>query len=456
MESEKGSLVSREVSNSALPAGSALSPSGPGTKYFAAGLFVLLAAFTSTVIDNSEILTHWIGAGLFLLLAAWIVIGFRERIRWSLPSVCLLLMACYGVAQTLWSPYKIVSEGWRVTIFWWACAGICLLSHQLFRDLAVARQFRLAFVYFASLICVLDLLQQASRTTKVLWIFPTGWPFVFGTFQYANNFCQFVELSLPVTLWLGLGQRRTNFLMLLLAALQVSAVIASSSRSGTILVVVEFLAVLVVCWLRGRSRLPLPMLGITVVLTLGLVVVAGFDRVIERLRSPDQFAVRREINEASLDMVKAHPWTGWGLGTYVPVYPRFARYDDGTYVNHAHNDWLEWAAEGGVFFAGLMLVVFLWTLTPAWRSVWGVGVVFVCINAVVDYPFARLAVCGWYFVLVGMLAGHREEKRSRHRHRRHIEDDENQTASIPGNEGAIWGGSRPDASSIESKGRLRF
>jgi hypothetical protein len=456
MHTESGSLGSQEHRSSRSPAGPALSSAGTGARYFAAGLFVLLAGFTSTVIDNSEICTHWIGAGLFLLLAAWMAFGFGQRLRWSVPSVCLLLMACFGVAQTIWSPFKILSEGWRITIFWWACAGICMLAHQLFQDLALARQFRFAFVYFASLICLLDLVQQASHTTKVLWIFPTGWPFVYGTFQYANNFCQFVELSLPVTLWLGLSQRRTNFLMLLLAALQVSAVIASSSRAGTILVVTEFIGVLLVSWLRGRSRLTLPMLGTAVVLTLGLVVVAGYDRVVGRLKSPDQLAVRRQINEASIDMIKAHPWVGWGLGTYVPVYPRFARYDDGTYVNHAHNDWLEWSAEGGLFFAGLMLVVFLWTLRPAWRSVWGVGVVFVCMNALVDYPFARLAVCGWYFTLVGMLAGYREEKRSRHRHHRRTEENEDQAESIPGNEEAALGRSQPNASSIELKRRLSF
>jgi O-antigen ligase len=431
MQTESGSVRSQEHTISTLPAEAAGNKAGPGAPYFAAGLFILLAAFTSTVIDNSEILAHWIGAGLFLLLAAWLVLGFRRRLHWCVPSLCLLLMACYGVGQTIWSPYKILSEGWRITIFWWACAGICLLAHQLFRNLALARQFRFAFVCFASLICLLDLLQQASHTTKVLWTFPTGWPFVYGTFQYANNFSQFIELSLPVTLWLGLGQRRTNYLMLLLAALQVSAVIASSSRAGTALVITEFLGVLVVSWFRGRSRLTLPMLGIAVLLTVGLVAVAGFDSVVERLKSPDQLAGRRHINEASIDMIRAHPWIGWGLGTYVPVYPRFARYDDGTYVNHAHNDWLEWWAEGGVFFAALMLVVFVWTLRPAWRTVWGAGVIFVCINALVDYPFARLAVCGWYFALVGMLAGHREEKGSRHRHRRRREENKDQTEPRP-------------------------
>jgi len=430
------------------------SPGGPGAQYFAAGLFVVLAAFTATVVDSSRVAPYAAGAVLFLLFAVWLAVGFQRRLYWSVPSVCLLLMACYGVGQTIWSPYKILSEGWRVTIFWWTSAAICLLAHQLFRDLSIARQFRLAFVYFASLVCVLDLLQQASHTDKVLWIFPSGYPFVYGTFRYSNNFCQFVELSLPVTLWLGLRQRRTNVLMLLLAALQISAVIAAASRAGTILVIVEFLAILLIAWFRGRSRLSLPLLGVAVALTLGFVAAAGFDQVVKKLQSPDQFAGRQQINEASIDMIKAHPWTGWGLGTYVPVYPRFARYDDGTYVNRAHNDWLEWAAEGGVFFAGLMLVVFLWSLWPAWRSVWGLGLVFVCINALVDYPFASLSVCGWYFALLGMLVGHREEKRSRHRHHRRTEDGDDEAQSFLEEEEEGQGRSQPAHSGIEPDRRF--
>jgi O-antigen ligase len=407
------------------------SPAGPGAQYFAFGLFVLLAGFTVTVTDKSEISAHWIGAGLLLLVATWMVVGFHRYFYWSVPTVSLSLMAGYGVCQTVWSPYKILSEGWRITTFWWTCAAICLVSHQLFRDLRLARQFRFAFAYFASVVCVLDLLQQASHTDKVLWIFPTDYPVVFGPFQYYNNFAQFVELSLPLTLWLGLGQRRPSILMLLLAAVQISAVMASPSRAGVILVIAEFLTVLFVSWLHGRLSISWPVVGIAIALTVGWVAVAGFDSVTEKLKGRDQLSVRRQINQASIDMVKTHPWIGWGLGTYVPVYPEFARYDDGTYVNHAHNDWLEWAAEGGVFFAGLMLLVFLWTLRSAWRSVWGLGVVFVCIHALVDYPFARLAVCGWYFALVGMLAGHRVEERVRYHPRTKTDDDEDEMESLP-------------------------
>jgi O-antigen ligase len=103
-------------------------------------------------------------------------------------------------------------------------------------------------------------------------------------------------------------------------------------------------------------------------------------------------------------MIAQRPLTGWGLNSYVPVYPRFARYDAGTVVNRAHNDWLQWTAEGGVLFTGTMLLVVLWSVRPALQSVWGIGLLAVCLHAAVDYPFARLGVCGWYFALIGMLA----------------------------------------------------
>jgi hypothetical protein len=89
----------------------------------------------------------------------------------------------------------------------------------------------------------------------------------------------------------------------------------------------------------------------------------------------------------------------------------FAHYDDGTYVNQAHNDWFEWAAEGGIPFACFMLVIFVWSIRPALDSIWGVGLIAICLHATVDYPFARLGVCSWYFALAPMFAAEIGERR---------------------------------------------
>ena len=104
----------------------------------------------------------------------------------------------------------------------------------------------------------------------------------------------------------------------------------------------------------------------------------------------------------------------------------FAHYDDGTYVNRAHNDWLQWTMEGGLFFSAFMLIVFIWSIRPAIQSVWGLGVIAVCLHALVDYPFARFGVCGWYFALIGMLAVAPLHERSR---RRSAKSERSQLAS---------------------------
>jgi O-antigen ligase len=132
---------------------------------------------------------------------------------------------------------------------------------------------------------------------------------------------------------------------------------------------------------------------------------------IQKLQQNDQLAVRRSINESSLEMIRDRPLTGWGLETYVPVYRMFAHYDDGTYVNRAHDDWLQWAAEGGIPFAALMLALFVWTVRPAIACVWGIGLLAICLHALVDYPFARLGVCGWYFALAPMLTAQAAPRR---------------------------------------------
>jgi hypothetical protein len=58
-----------------------------------------------------------------------------------------------------------------------------------------------------------------------------------------------------------------------------------------------------------------------------------------------------------------------------------------------------------------MLFVFGWSIRPAIESVWAVGLIAICLHAIVDYPFARLGVCGWYFALAPMLAGEISERR---------------------------------------------
>lgn len=373
-------------------------------KIIAGVLFSILAAFTLCTLDGGDIAPLIISAGVLLFSAFALLFSPRDMSRLTLPCLCLLVMTAYGVAQTLWFPRKIVYDGWTGVLFWFTAAALVFLASQVFENHHIAAQFRLAFVIFGSAVCVLDLLEQASHTNKYYWLIQSKFATVSGPFSYWNNFAQFVELCLPITLWLSLSRRKLQPAWLGLSALQIAAVVASGSRAGAALVFIELLSVLLLAYLRNRKRSFLAAAGAIVVLSGILIYAAGFDTLLRKLQQKDQLQVRRDINRSSVEMIRARPFTGWGLNTYVPVYRMFAHYDDGTYVNRAHNDWLQFAAEGGIPFAALMLVIFFWSLRPAIRSIWGLGVIAVGLHALVDYPFARFGVCGWYFALLGMLA----------------------------------------------------
>jgi hypothetical protein len=367
-------------------------------------LFIILSGFTLTVWDGGDVAPRIFSGFVFLLAALFFAFPPAQPIVFRLPVVCLLAMTAYGIIQTLFLPQKIVSYGWQGVLFWFAAAMITALATELFRSPREAARFRRYFVLFGTAVCVLDLLQQASPTNKYFWLIPSRYSSISGPFAYWNNFAEFVELLLPITLWKGLGGGRPAVFYILSAGVQIGAVVASGSRAGALLVILELLGLIALSFSRNRDKKLLLGAALAIALSVVFIYAAGFQTLISKLQQNDVLAVRRNIDRSSLAMIHQHPLAGWGLNTYVPVYRMFARYDDGTFVNRAHNDWLEWACDGGIFFSGVMLLVLICSIRPAIRSGWGIGLIALCIHALVDYPFARLGVCGWYFCLLGMLS----------------------------------------------------
>jgi O-antigen ligase len=102
-------------------------------------------------------------------------------------------------------------------------------------------------------------------------------------------------------------------------------------------------------------------------------------------------------------MAKQRPLTGYGLGTFPEIYQRYAIEDFPFYANHAHNDWAEFAADGGIPFLLLVLIPFAAGIPSAIRNPWGMGLIVVMAHACVDYPFPRPAVSSWMFFMLALL-----------------------------------------------------
>lgn len=376
-------------------------------------LAAILIAFTLSTLDGGETAPEFLSAILLAAGAIYLLLPFPLELSFKFPVLSIGCMAAYALVQTLALREKAAYEAWQGVLFWFTAAVIVLFSCQLFGDPQRTSLFLKVFAMFGTALCVLELLEQAARTSLYYWFLPSKYQAVYGSFAYWNNFAAFVEILLPVTLWIGFSPKRPDLIYILMTAVQIGAVTASGSRAGAALVLLELIASMIIFFRRNRNQTFLYAALSTVVLSVVFVYAAGVSQVMQKLHERDQLSVRRNINTSSLAMIAERPLQGWGMNSYVAVYPRFATYDAGTIVNRAHNDWLQWAAEGGVFFAALMLVTFVWSIRPAVRSAWGIGLIAVCVHAAVDYPFAHLGVCGWYFALLGMLAVWRPDGRRR-------------------------------------------
>jgi O-antigen ligase len=262
-------------------------------------------------------------------------------------------------------------------------------------------------LWFSFVVAAVATLQTLSSGGKIFWLFPSGYAdYVMGPFLSRNHFAAFVEAALPIALYQALRREEDSLLYSGMAGAMFASVIASASRAGTVLASGEILAVVVLMWVRGRTSgraIGQSLLKLAILFVL-FTCVAGWQSVWIRFWAPDPLAVRRELAISSLHMIAAHPWFGVGLGAWPTVYPHYAIVDAGAFANQAHNDWLQWIAEGGLPFGVVMAGLFFWCLRAGFRTVWGLGAAAVFLHALVDYPFSRPALGSWSILILAMLA----------------------------------------------------
>jgi hypothetical protein len=345
--------------------------------------------------------------GIFTLAALEVWRARRATLIFSWPLVPLSFAVLWGLLQLLTGRTAYLFETKLATLRWATFLSVFLIGTRLFEEESVRRWFRSAMLWFAFLVAVLATFQTFTSQGKVFWLFPTLYTdYVMGPILYRNHYAAFIEAVLPFALYRAVYHQRDSLLYSGIAAMMYASVLASASRAGTILTTVEVLLVPALLWMRHRARgrdvasALFPMVLFFAV----FVLVVGWESVSVRLAAPDPLAVRRELAISTLHMAEAHPWFGSGLGTWPTVYPRYAVIDIGAFANQAHDDWLQWTAEGGFPFGIMIATLFLWALRPAFRSVWGLGVIAVFLHAIVDYPFSRPALGAWPILILSLLA----------------------------------------------------
>ncbi|HLY20312.1 MAG TPA: O-antigen ligase family protein, partial [Bryobacteraceae bacterium] len=376
-----------------------------------------LAALLSYAVLAIWIEQRWawglVQLAVFSAAAAWAVHQLLRpaHVRMSLWLAPLAAAPVWGLAQMAIGRTIYRWQTWAAVLDWTTWLGLFFLALQLFES-SEARQGFLRFtVYFGFGLSVFAVVQMFTSGGKIFWLFPSGYTnFVLGPFVNQNQYAAFLEMILPVALWLALRTPRRALAYWAMGSAMLASVVASASRAGTALMCAEVIAVLLLAWLRGVAPARTVFRGLAsfAIVALAFTALVSWQPLRRRLWEQDPLAGRRELLVSSLHMLADRPVLGFGLGNWPRAYPEYALYDDGTYVNQAHNDWVQWAVEGGMPFLLLQLLLAVLVCPAALRSVWGIGLLSVWIHCLVDYPLQqRPAIGAWFFVLVGLLAATR-------------------------------------------------
>ena len=291
-----------------------------------------------------------------------------------------------------------------------AASSICcafLLGWYAFQDQRASRIFRILTIILGTALSALAIVQALTSNGLVYWSIRV--PFVglaMGPFLNRDSYSAFIELMLPLALYEAVRGTRSAWLHGISGAIMYASVIVGASRAGSILVSLEVLAVLIPALLSRRASYKSAPRAIA---AIGLIVVftslAGWEELLARFDDKDPYAFRREYAKSSLMMIQDRPFIGSGLDTWSIVYPRYALIDMQAASHHAHNDWLEWACDGGIPFLCLMLIPALRGSWLSLRHPWGFGVLAISLHALVDFPFrAWPTLLLFFLILVAMEA----------------------------------------------------
>lgn len=346
-------------------------------------------------------------AALSLVAVLWALVA--RQMKWPGQLIVVVPLSLWPVGQLLFHSSVAAYRTQHDAALWAMCGVAFLLGSQILSERSSRHAFLNALMWGAAGLAAIAIVQFYASPNRVYGIFPVI-PGGMGTFHYRNQFAAFMELAAGIAFWKILYGSPVSGAICF--AIMYAAALTSTSRTGFILMSLELVAFLVIAILSRRAASQAALRTIVLILFVaGAALVAGLQPTLERLEQTDAGDVRVSFSLSTIRMISERPWSGFGMGTWSTVYPRFATVDSALIANEAHDDWLQWASEGGIAFALLIAVLVIWLARPAVDSLWGLGLLAVMAHSAVDY-LLRDPVLGFtWFALAGALAVWRREER---------------------------------------------
>jgi O-antigen ligase/tetratricopeptide (TPR) repeat protein len=250
-------------------------------------------------------------------------------------------------------------------------------------------------ILLGSLIAFFAILQYIIPNNKIYWIRGLTYPGTpFGPYVNRDHYAGLMEMIFPIVLSLFLfsrpytgyeslrqriseafNQQGTNvhILLGLAAVLTSTSVFLSLSRGGVISL---SLSMIFFClMIAGRRKRGNRGLVIIAVFALTLLAVGwfGWGPIIEKFKSlrdeqGDISNLRFDIWKDCIKIAGQFPLTGTGFGTLVDIYPKYRSIAASGLLEHAHNDYIELASDGGIIACVLMGWFLLAVLSRSFRT----------------------------------------------------------------------------------------
>ncbi|HZU12707.1 MAG TPA: O-antigen ligase family protein [Chloroflexota bacterium] len=204
----------------------------------------------------------------------------------------------------------------------------------------------------------------------------------YGTFDQPNPYAGYLNMIIPFSLVLGALPGRGRGLSWAAFILMVGALLASQSRGALLAFLVASTIVCSVLWSRAAAMARLGLLALAAggwLASFGLVPLGPFQKLINAVGLNVTFSNVTNANFSAVEraahwlagvrMFSAHPLLGVGIGNFGLAYPRY--HPRGWYASleHAHNYYINVAAEAGVVGLGAYLLVAGSALWYSYRAI---------------------------------------------------------------------------------------
>lgn len=275
-----------------------------------------------------------------------------------------------------------------------------------------------------------------------------------GFFANRNHYAALLYAVMPITAaWMihlvqtqGVEKWTSVAMTIVIYSSLILGLGISTSRAGIALAMLAIFASLSLAWRRRAQETRSSASKIVFVAgTIGVLAVLqfGLAGILSRLDSDPLEEGRLTIAHVTLRAAASVFPVGSGIGTFVPYYSMFeAPQEIGvSYVNHAHNDWLELWLEGGIpalLIAGAFLIWLAVGIVRTWKQGSGldwllaravsISIILLLLHSAVDYPLRTTALASFFaFCCALMLDLPKETLRLSRRVRSRRRDDPDST-----------------------------